>query len=245
MILQRLATSIRKQDWFTVVIETLIVVFGVFLGLQLGNWNEARTEAQRASEIHDALVDDFIVIRDQLERHEASARKAMENAIELQGLLGEGGGGLSAYDIAQKVGPATSWSPAVGGSPTYAEVVAAGDLNLIKSKEARAALSEFDRKITRLQTVNTTLQRLLYDKADVLLRISYLSEQDEADMSPEFRTQLEADLASPEAFVEASIARDVLRGDLQFASENLDLAKAVLVALGADPDATGKAGDPP
>ncbi|MEM5518639.1 hypothetical protein WNY37_16900 [Henriciella sp. AS95] len=26
MILQRLATSIRKQDWFTVLIETLIVV---------------------------------------------------------------------------------------------------------------------------------------------------------------------------------------------------------------------------
>ena len=25
MILQRLATSIRKQDWFTVIIETLIV----------------------------------------------------------------------------------------------------------------------------------------------------------------------------------------------------------------------------
>ena len=42
MILQRLATSIRKQDWFTVFIETLIVVLGVFLGIQLGNWNEAR-----------------------------------------------------------------------------------------------------------------------------------------------------------------------------------------------------------
>ncbi|MEM5518641.1 hypothetical protein WNY37_16910 [Henriciella sp. AS95] len=44
MILQRLATSIRKQDWFTVLIETLIVVFGVFLGIQLGNWNEARQD---------------------------------------------------------------------------------------------------------------------------------------------------------------------------------------------------------
>ncbi|MAP93431.1 MAG: hypothetical protein CMK07_00620 [Ponticaulis sp.] len=39
MILRRLATSIRKQDWFAVVIETLIVVMGVYLGIQLGNWN--------------------------------------------------------------------------------------------------------------------------------------------------------------------------------------------------------------
>ena len=44
MILQRLATSIRKQDWFTVLIETLIVVLGVFLGIQLGNLNQARVE---------------------------------------------------------------------------------------------------------------------------------------------------------------------------------------------------------
>ncbi|MEM5518643.1 hypothetical protein WNY37_16920 [Henriciella sp. AS95] len=44
MILQRLATSIRKQDWFTVLIETLIVVFGVFIGLQVNNWNEARAD---------------------------------------------------------------------------------------------------------------------------------------------------------------------------------------------------------
>ena len=44
MILRRLANSIRKQDWFAVVIETLIVVMGVFLGIQLGNWNSARVE---------------------------------------------------------------------------------------------------------------------------------------------------------------------------------------------------------
>ena len=44
MILRRLTTALRKQDWFTVVIETLIVVLGVFLGLQVNNWNAARVE---------------------------------------------------------------------------------------------------------------------------------------------------------------------------------------------------------
>jgi hypothetical protein len=44
MILRRLTTALRKQDWFTVVIETLIVVFGVFIGLQVNNWNAARVE---------------------------------------------------------------------------------------------------------------------------------------------------------------------------------------------------------
>ena len=44
MILRRLTTALRKQDWVTVVIETLIVVFGVFIGLQVNNCNEARAQ---------------------------------------------------------------------------------------------------------------------------------------------------------------------------------------------------------
>ncbi len=50
MILRRLATAFRKQDWFTVGVETLIVVFGVFIGLQVNNWNadrEARSGERR------------------------------------------------------------------------------------------------------------------------------------------------------------------------------------------------------
>lgn len=59
MILRRLANAVRKQDWFTVVIETLIVVFGVFIGIQLGNWNEARTAEQRRDQIVQALATDL------------------------------------------------------------------------------------------------------------------------------------------------------------------------------------------
>lgn len=47
MILRRLADAVRQQDWVTVAIETLIVVFGVFIGLQVNNWSGAR--ASRAA----------------------------------------------------------------------------------------------------------------------------------------------------------------------------------------------------
>ena len=42
MILRRIASAFRRQDWFTVFVETMIVVLGVFLGLQVNNWNGAR-----------------------------------------------------------------------------------------------------------------------------------------------------------------------------------------------------------
>lgn len=44
MILRRLTDAIRKQDWFQVTVEILIVVIGIFLGLQVTEWNEGRVE---------------------------------------------------------------------------------------------------------------------------------------------------------------------------------------------------------
>jgi len=44
MILRRIAENIRSQNWFAVVVEFIIVVFGVFMGLQVQDWNEARKE---------------------------------------------------------------------------------------------------------------------------------------------------------------------------------------------------------
>lgn len=45
MILRRLADSFRRQDWFAVMIEFVLVVAGILPALQISNWNEARAAA--------------------------------------------------------------------------------------------------------------------------------------------------------------------------------------------------------
>ena len=47
MIVNRIATAIREQDWSTITIELIVVVVGIFLGLQVNDWNEARKESVR------------------------------------------------------------------------------------------------------------------------------------------------------------------------------------------------------
>ena len=42
MILQRITASLKKRDWETVVLEILIVVVGIFIGLQVDDWNRSR-----------------------------------------------------------------------------------------------------------------------------------------------------------------------------------------------------------
>ncbi len=48
MILRRIAEHVKAQNWTAVALDFIIVVIGVFAGIQLGNWNEAR--AHRAGE---------------------------------------------------------------------------------------------------------------------------------------------------------------------------------------------------
>lgn len=42
MILRRIASALRRQDEFAVAIEFVIVVVGIFVGLEVSNWNEER-----------------------------------------------------------------------------------------------------------------------------------------------------------------------------------------------------------
>jgi hypothetical protein len=44
MILRRVMEHVKTQNWFAVAIDFVIVVTGVFIGIQVSNWNEVRKE---------------------------------------------------------------------------------------------------------------------------------------------------------------------------------------------------------
>ena len=44
MILRRLSKRLNRQDWVAVTIELALVVVGVFIGIQVSNWNDGRKE---------------------------------------------------------------------------------------------------------------------------------------------------------------------------------------------------------
>lgn len=43
MIFRRVKAHIEKENWFAVCVDFLIVVVGVFIGIQVANWNEENT----------------------------------------------------------------------------------------------------------------------------------------------------------------------------------------------------------
>lgn len=58
MILRRISENVRSQNWFAVAVEFVIVVVGVFMGLQVQDWNEARKERIEERELLGRLYEE-------------------------------------------------------------------------------------------------------------------------------------------------------------------------------------------
>ena len=48
-MLRHVIAHFRLQDWTAVAIELVVVVLGVFIGVQASNWNEQRETDQKAA----------------------------------------------------------------------------------------------------------------------------------------------------------------------------------------------------
>jgi hypothetical protein len=60
MIPRRIAVHVKAQNWFAVFLDFIIVVAGVFIGIQVSNWNAARIERGQEREYLSRLREDFL-----------------------------------------------------------------------------------------------------------------------------------------------------------------------------------------
>jgi hypothetical protein len=150
MILQRISDAFRRQDWFTVTVETLIVVLGVFLGLQINNWNTGRSDRAVARIILELLEQDItqIVVRTvrALETHELSLAAT---ARLIHGIQGEK---FDEETRLQDLVAVTNFAAPPGTPATFTQLVSSGRLKLIHNQELRRSLTEYDAFIRFVQS---------------------------------------------------------------------------------------------
>ena len=58
MLLRRITEHVKAQNWFAVALDFFIVVVGVFIGIQVANWNEDRNDHQAYLEAHERMVEE-------------------------------------------------------------------------------------------------------------------------------------------------------------------------------------------
>ncbi len=83
MLLRRITQHVKDQNWFAVFVDFVIVVVGVFIGIQVANWNEERAERGAEAEYLVALEQDVLLSLAEIERmttilnQEDEARKTL------------------------------------------------------------------------------------------------------------------------------------------------------------------------
>ena len=144
MILRRLTEHLKAQNWFAVAIDFTIVVAGVFIGIEVSNWNAARAEQGLALSYLERIADD--IDADLADYADRLAYWAAVSDYAAEGLAyaeSRDPGGGSPWRILLAFFQASQVAEFYTTSPTWDEMRSAGDLRLIDNIELRSRLARY------------------------------------------------------------------------------------------------------
>ncbi|PHS21097.1 MAG: hypothetical protein COA84_16140 [Robiginitomaculum sp.] len=141
MILRRVIKHFHNQEWTAIFLDFLIVVVGVFVGLQVQNWNDSRQEVVQEQKYYHRLHTEIVKGLD-----ETRAAFTFQQ-VQRQNL----NGALEAFREASEIrhlsdGQCASiyfshiYEDAFIPLPTVTELLASGQLSILKKDDLRALL---------------------------------------------------------------------------------------------------------
>lgn len=136
MIFRRFAGSLRRQDWTAVVVELVVVVLGVFIGLQAANWNEDRQTDIRATDFTQRLRADLRQEAWAFEYEIAYIKDVLANAKRAADAL-SGSRPLSDEALLIAAYRASQFEFSVRRRATYDELTSTGEIGLIRDLALR------------------------------------------------------------------------------------------------------------
>lgn len=170
MILRRVIEHVKAQNWTAVALDFVIVVMGVFIGIQVSNLNEARSDRLQETEYLAALEVDVATSLESLatqitalERQQEARRTLYEysrnadaiiDGAELDQLLSYGLFNLSNTNISQV---------------TFETLKSSGRLSLIRSPQLVAELQALSAEHARVMGTQADNLQIVYLFSDPLL----------------------------------------------------------------------------
>lgn len=242
MLLRRITKHVTDQNWFAVFIDFLIVVFGVFIGIQVANWNGKIQDLAKEQVYLTRLSDELNVI---IERLEGGSETFLASVNAYQLLLDTRKEYQNNPDnfvvdkdtLTQAFGSLTKGRVPASSPAVFEEMVANGELTLIRNIKLRQALYEFDEfsnvslqawstlRDQLLNAMEPTIGILIY-KAEITNKVdSYKGSlvPDEFD-STRFLTQ-------PDLTGVLSYAMEAQENQLTLVLRHLELAHAIQAQL--------------
>jgi hypothetical protein len=188
MILRRVISHFRNQEWTAIFLDFLIVVVGVFVGLQAQQWaidrENQRSEAIYLKRLH-AEVLQTLQLREENVGRRLRNKEALNNVYRI--LLSDGASPALSNKECYALTTMHIMSDVTADLPTLTELLSAGKLDTIRSTKIRSNLirylQERDRSGDALETINKGVSPL-YKSYPELIELKGKEDSDEVDFAP-------------------------------------------------------------
>ncbi len=144
MLLRRVIEHVKAQNWTAVALDFFIVVMGVFIGIQVANFNEARVDRLRAQDYLERIGDDLDAdIATINHRLKFWSEVADYGALGLDYAETGDAGEHTQWELLVAYFQASQISELALSQATFDELKSAGELALIADPDFRRALSNY------------------------------------------------------------------------------------------------------
>jgi hypothetical protein len=155
MLLRRTIKHLKDQDWSGVALEFMLVVLGIFVALQVNNWNEARKDRVDERQFLSRLHGDILLTEELTGRVRDRRLQYLRSLIDASDVI---------FDRRERkilnqeectaVTASHYFNIAISDLPSLGELMSTGRMAIIRDAELRTAL-------VGLRQINATLAFLI------------------------------------------------------------------------------------
>jgi hypothetical protein len=141
MILQRISQTIRQQSWSTLFIELVVLVLGIFIGLQVDAWNTLRQDRSDEQVYLQRLQSDLLLADDLTSRvRDRLVERHQEIKSSIAVLFGPAGSSELSDNECAAVASSVMFNSIAPRLAAFDELVGTGRLGIIRDPELLGAL---------------------------------------------------------------------------------------------------------
>ena len=167
MLLRRFMAHIQQQNWFAVTLDIIVVIVGIFLGMQVADWNEQRKEREVEQQFLNRLLADAETNRIDLNSLIEHFTRQVDAIYELgQATSAKSLQGYDESKIERGIYSLLSFPSIRFRSGTTGELLSAGKMDLIQDDEVKTLLLEQNALYEFVMTQHRDFRLFLIDKQE-------------------------------------------------------------------------------
>ena len=143
MLLRRFMSHVQSANWFAVFLDFVVVVVGLFIGLQIDTWWETQRESRLEGAYLREIREDFELNRTNLENSIASLESIVRSVLALHDAAIADTSSMSVSELNEEFTAISSMPTFIPVDRAFTNLTGSGDLRLIQSRPLKNALADY------------------------------------------------------------------------------------------------------